>query len=158
MYLLIARKASINDPVFEDGCPPIYRYGNWSLTCWNVLFSTDLDLNVFIPFFIIPVNWRLVSFTSENFFRRAEQKCCGYWIRVTRNARNCNARSVKVGSNHCYVDRRPLHNIDEIVYEYDRKQFHRLVYVALSRVIFNTLFNISLCMCVDHDTYYKLYF
>ena len=34
------------------------------------------------------------------------------------------------------------HEIDEIVFEYDRKQFHRLVYVAISRVIFNTLFNI----------------
>ena len=48
----------------------------------------------------------------------------------------CNARSGKVGSSHCYLDRRPLREIDEIVYEYDRKQFHRLVYVALSRVIF----------------------
>ena len=25
----------------------------------------------------------------------------------------------------------PLHEIDEIAYEYDRKQFHRLLYVAL---------------------------
>ena len=29
--------------------------------------------------------------------------------------------SGKVGSSHCYLDRRPLHEIDEIVYEYDRK-------------------------------------
>jgi hypothetical protein len=34
----------------------------------------------------------------------------------------------------------------KLVYENDRKQFHRLVYVALSKVIFNTLFNIiSVC-------------
>ena len=60
---------------------------------------------------------------SENFFRRAEQKCCGYWIRLTRNARNCNVRSSKVGSSHCCLDRRHLHEIatfDEIIYEYDK--------------------------------------
>ena len=51
--------------------------------------------------------------------------------RVTRN----------VGSSHCYLDRRPLYEIDEIVYEYNRKK-NRLIYVALSRGIFNTLFNI----------------
>ena len=39
-------------------------------------------------------------------------------------------------------DRRPLHEVDEIVYEYDKKHYQQLVYVALSRVIFNTLFNI----------------
>ena len=48
---------------------------------------------------------------SKNFFRSAEQKFCKYWIRLTRNARNCNARSGKVGSSHCYLDRRPLHEI-----------------------------------------------
>ena len=32
--------------------------------------------------------------------------------------------------------------------EYDRKQFHRLVYVALTRVIFNTLFNI-IRVCIN---------
>ena len=53
-----------------------------------------------------------------------------------------NARSGQVGSSHCYLDRRPLHETDEIVYEYDRKHSQQLVYVALSRVIFNTLFNI----------------
>ena len=42
-------------------------------------------------------------FWSENFFRRAEQIFCRYWIRLTRNA-----RSGKVGSSHCYLDRRPL--------------------------------------------------
>ena len=53
-----------------------------------------------------------------------------------------NARSGKVGSSHCYLDRRPLHEMDEIVYEYDEKHYQQLVYVAISRVIFNTLFNI----------------
>ena len=71
--------------------------------------------------FILKYVWR------ENFFRRAEQNFCGHWIRLTRYARICNARSGKVGSSHCYLDRRPLHEIDEIVYEYDRKHFHRLV-------------------------------
>ena len=42
----------------------------------------------------------------------------------------------------------PLHEIDKIVYEYDKKHSQQLVYVALSRVIFNKLFNI----------YYKFYF
>ena len=37
---------------------------------------------------------------------------------------------------------RPLLEIDEIVHEYDRKQFQLLVYVALSRVIFNMVFNV----------------
>ena len=46
--------------------------------------------------------------------------------------------------------------IDEIVYEYDRKHSQQLVYVALSRVIFNTLFNII--RAVDHGTCYKFYF
>ena len=48
-------------------------------------------------------------FLSENFFRRAEQTFCEYWIRLTRNARVYNTRSGKVGSSHCYLDRRPLH-------------------------------------------------
>ena len=43
-------------------------------------------------------------FWSENFFRRAKQNFCGYWIRLTRNARICNARSGKVDSSHCYLD------------------------------------------------------
>ena len=76
-------------------------------------------------------------FLKWNFFRHAEQQFCGYWISLTHNA-----RSGKVSSSHCYLDRRLLHEIDEIVYEYDRKQFHPLLYVAISRVIFNTLFNI----------------
>ena len=42
----------------------------------------------------------------------------------------------------CYLDRQPLQEIEEIVYEYCKKQFQQLVYVALSRVIFNTLFDI----------------
>ena len=53
------------------------------------------------------------SFRSENLFRGAVQTFCGYWIRLSRNA-----RSGKVGSSHCYLDRRPLHEIatfDEIV-------------------------------------------
>ena len=40
------------------------------------------------------------------------------FIRSTRNARVCNARSGKVGSSHCYLDRRQLLEIatfDEIV-------------------------------------------
>ena len=74
---------------------------------------------------------------------------------MTRNARICNACSGKVGSSNGYLDRRPLHEMDEIVYEYDSTQFHGLVYVALSREIFNTLFN--LYVCVDHGKYYKLY-
>ena len=82
----------------------------------------------------------LSNFWSENFFRRAEQKFWGYWITawLTHNARVCNARSGKVGSSHCYLDRRPLPEIstfDEIVYVYDRKHSQQLVYVALSRVI-----------------------
>ena len=64
-----------------------------------------------------------MCYWSENFFRRAELKFRGYWIRVTRNARVCNARSSKVGSSHCYLDRRPLRGIDEIVYGYDKKRF-----------------------------------
>ena len=36
---------------------------------------------------------------------------------------------------------------DEIVYEYDKKkQSQQFIYVALSRVIFNTLFDI-ICLC-----------
>ena len=58
-------------------------------------------------------------FLIENFFRRAEQTFCGDWIRFTHNAGIYNARSGKVGSSHCYLDRRPLHEIDEIVYEYE---------------------------------------
>ena len=69
----------------------------------------------------------LFSFWSENFFRPTEQKFCGYWVRLTRNSRICNARSAKDGSSHCYLDRRSLHEMDKIVDEYDRKQFHRLV-------------------------------
>ena len=88
-------------------------------------------------------------FLRENFFRSSEQTFCEYWIRLTRNARICNARSVKIG----YLDRRPLH---EIVYEYDRKQFHRLVYVAFLRVIL--IRYLILYVFVDHGTYYKFYF
>ena len=62
------------------------------------------------------------TFLSENVIRRAEQAFCVYSIRLTRNA--CSGR---VGSSHSYLDRRPLHEIDEIVYEYDRKQFHPLL-------------------------------
>ena len=40
-------------------------------------------------------------FWSKNFFRRVEQKCCGYWIILTRNA-----RSGEIGSSHCHLDRR----------------------------------------------------
>ena len=40
-------------------------------------------------------------FWSENFFRRVEQKCFGYGIRLTRNARICNARSGKVVAHVC---------------------------------------------------------
>ena len=48
-------------------------------------------------------------------------------IRLMRNARICNARSGKVGSSHCYLNRQPLHEIDELVYEYDIKQFNRML-------------------------------
>ena len=95
---------------------------------------------------------------SENFFRLAEQKFCTYWIRVTRNARICHARSGKVDSSHCYLDRRPLRGIatfDEIVSEYDKNNSQQLVYVALSRVILNVF--LILYACVDNGMYYKLY-
>ena len=92
----------------------------------------------------------MFSFFNENFFRRAEQNFCGYWIRLTRNA-----RSGKVGSSHSYLDRRQLHEIELIAYEYDRKQFHRLVYVALPRVILMRY--LILYVCVDHGTCYKFY-
>ena len=78
-----------------------------------------------------------LNFWRENFFMHAEQKFCWYWIRL-----RLNARSGKVGSSHCYLDRWPLHEIatfNEIVYEYDK---HSQQLIALSRVIFNTLFNI----------------
>ena len=71
----------------------------------------------------------------------------------------CNARSGKIGSSHCYLGRRPLHKIEtfnDIFYEYDRKQFHQFIYVALSRVIL--ICYLILYVCVDHGTYYKLYF
>jgi hypothetical protein len=41
--------------------------------------------------------------------------------------------------------------MDEIVYEYDSRQFHRLVYVALSKVIL--IRYLILYVCVDHGTY-----
>ena len=100
------------------------------------------------------MQYHLLIFLSENFFRRAEQKFCGYRIRLRRTA--CSS---KVGSSHCYLDRRPLHEIatlDEIVYEYDRKHSQKLVYVALSIVILMRY--LILYSCVDHGTYYKFYF
>ena len=45
---------------------------------------------------------------------------------LRRNARLCNIRSGKVGSSHCYLDQRPLHEsatFAEIVYECDKKTF-----------------------------------
>ena len=76
------------------------------------------------------VSWALpcvqLHFWSENFFRCAEQNCCVYWITVTLNARVCNARSGKVDSSNCYLDRRPLHEINEIVYEHDKKHCQHL--------------------------------
>ena len=105
-----------------------------------LFFSLQLSHCMTLFFSVLPRS--IMLFWSENVFRRAEKKNCGYWIRLRRNARLCNARSGKVGSSHCYLDQRPLHEIDEIVYEYDRKLSQQLVYVALSRVIFNTLFNI----------------
>ena len=62
-------------------------------------------------------------FLSENFFRCVEQTFCRYRIRLRRNARVCNARPGKVDTSHCYLDRRPLHELatfDEVVYEYDK--------------------------------------
>ena len=120
-----------------------------SLPCVHIhLLSSDQERHLWsskcfseaCAYLNMPFIWTSLHFWSENFFTCAEEKFCGYWIRVTHNV-----RSSKVGSSHCYLDRRPLHEIatfNEIVYEYDRKQFHRLVYVALSRVIFITLFNI----------------
>jgi hypothetical protein len=58
-----------------------------------------------------------------------------------------------------YPDRRPLHELatfDETVYEYDKKHSQQLVYIALSRVMFNKL--LTLYACVDHGIYYKFYF
>ena len=52
------------------------------------------------------------------------------------------------------MDRRPLLEINEIVYEYDRKHSQQLVYVAISSVIFNTLFNI-IRMCRPIINYIK---
>ena len=94
-------------------------------------------------------------FWSENFFRRAEKTFCGYWIRVTRNA-----PSGKVGSSHCYLQRRPLHEIatfDEFFMNMTKKHSLQLVYVALSKVIFNTLFNNTVCRS-RYVAYYKCYF
>ena len=102
-----------------------------------------------------------IYFWTENFFRRAEQKFCGYWIRLRLNSRFCNARSGKVGSSHCYLDRRPFHEIatfDEIVYEYDKKHSQQLVYFALSRVAYFLTRYLKLYTCVDHGTYYKFRF
>ena len=65
------------------------------------------------------------------------QTFCVYCIRLTRNARAHNARSGKVGSSHCHLDRRQLHEIQNF---YDKKHSQQLI--ALSRVIFNTLFYI----------------
>ena len=73
-------------------------------------------------------------FSSENFFRRAEQKLCGYWIRLT-------VTLVRVTSL-CYLDRRPLHEIDEIVYEYDKKTFSTIGIRCNIKSNFNRLFNI----------------
>ena len=67
-----------------------------------------------------------------------------------------NAPKGKYGSSHYYLDRRPLHEIDEIVYEYDRKQFHRLVYVALLRVFL--IRYLILYECADQGTYHNFYF
>ena len=110
-------------------------------------FSELIDLQNFLCLWFLLEHvylflclFSLLHYWSEDFCRRAEQKY-GYWIRLARYTRICNARSDKVGSSYCYLDRRTLHEIDEIVYEYDRKQFHRLVYMELSRIIFNTLFN-----------------
>ena len=81
---------------------------------WHQIFEVKTSLSALSKYFVdIELDWRV------------------------------NARSGKVGSSHCYLDRRPLHEMDEIVYEYDRKQSQQWVYVAISRVIFNTLFNIT---------------
>ena len=41
-------------------------------------------------------------------------------IELDWHVRFCNARSGKVGSSHCYLDRRPLHEMGDIVYGYDK--------------------------------------
>ena len=68
-------------------------------------------------------NLQIIMFEVKTSLGALSKKCCGYYIRLTRNGRICNARSGKVGSSHCYLDRRPLHELDEIVYEYDKKTF-----------------------------------
>jgi len=73
---------------------------------------------------------------------------------LTRNARVFNTRSGKVSSSHCYLDQRPLNEIDEIVYEHDKKHSQQLVNgkrVILMRYLI-------LYACVDHSTYCKFYF
>ena len=81
-----------------------------SLLCRWINVHYTYNFTWIIYFYI----WlKFLIFWSENFFRRAVQKCCGYWIRLTHNA-----RLGKVGSSHCYLDRRQLHEIatfDEIV-------------------------------------------
>ena len=68
------------------------------------------------------------------------------------NARVCNARSGKVGSSHFFLDRRPLHGIDEIVYEYNKTHSQLLVNVAMSRVVLMRYLVLVLYACVDHGT------
>ena len=72
------------------------------------------------------------------------QKCRGYLIRLTRNA-----RSGKVSSSHCYVARRPLHDIAT----FDGKHSQQLI--ALSRVIL--IRYLILYACEDHGTDYEFY-
>ena len=89
---------------------------SWYSTCLNdlkLLFLMTVTVSVsdiFWPFSyssLVVFLTQIRSFWSENFFTRAEQNFCGYCIRLT-----CNARSDKAGSSHCYLDRRPLHEID----------------------------------------------
>ena len=73
-----------------------------------ILFKSTFLMNYKqIPSFCV-----VFSFWSKNLLRRAEQNFYEYWSWLTRNARNCDARSGKVGSSHCYLDRQPLHEID----------------------------------------------
>ena len=98
-------------------------------------------------------------FSSENFFRRAVQKFCGYWLRLTHNTRVCNTRvcnprSGKVGSSHCYLDRWQLHEIatfDEIGMTKNILNNWLHYRVILIRYLI-------LYACEDHGTYYKFYF
>ena len=92
------------------------------------------------------------SYWSENFFRHTEQKCCGYWIGLTHNARVCNASLGKVSLSHCYLDR----------------QHSMKLFMSMTKNILNNCYTLQyqeqfliryliLYAYVDHSMYYKFY-